>query len=672
MPCHLGQLNGLAQVGAMLVSGSKATSDWSATMAEQASQQGTAISHPLDPLLAEEINTAGALIKDRLPSGVVFGAIGLVEPDKDLIRGWHPAKPLPNREVRLSGYDPSERRSFDAHIDATAGTILTFDYLEAGQVPINYEDVVNANRIIKEDAGWLAAMAKRGVTDVSLVQIDPWPSGGFVHPDAPAGHRIMRGIAFLREDKTDNGYARPVQGLIAHVDLTDEKVAVLEDHGVTPFPPESGRYDAASQPALREAPKPLDITQPEGVSFEVDGYEVRWQNWHFRVSMHPIHGLVLHQLGYQDGDKLRPILYRASLSDMVVPYGDPDPMHSWKHVFDASEASIGALPNSLKLGCDCLGEIHYFDINVMNHKGESRCIEQAICMHEEDYGILWKHYDSERQTQEVRRSRRLVISAIHTVGNYEYGFFWYLYLDGTIQMEVKLTGIVGISAVEDGAERAEYAPLIAPNLASPVHQHLFNFRLDFDLDGGPMSVYEMNTEALPLDHPENPQGTAFAAIATKLADEQDARRNVNAASGRTWRIVNEQTHNRLGKPVSYKLMPGASPTLLAHPDSPVGKRAGFAQHNLWVTPYAADELSAAGDHTNLHPGGDGLPAWTAQNRNIEDADVVLWHTVGVTHVPRPEDWPVMPVEYCGFMLQPAGFFERNPALDLPGETSCAS
>ena len=636
-------------------------------MAEQALTAAASI-HPLEPLSASEINLAGRLIKERLPDGVVFGSIGLVEPPKADVKAWttNPAAGTPARILKTLGYDPKAQRSFAAFVDADAAALISLDYLDEGHVPINFTDVVAANQIIKADAEYQKAMQARGVTDMKLVQIDPWPSGGFVHPAAPEGHRIMRGISFLREDKTDNGYARPVQGLIAHVDLTDQKVIALEDHGVVPFPPESARYDAPSQPELREAPKPLEITQPEGVSFTVDGYAVSWQKWQFRVSMHPIHGLVLHELGYQDKGTTRPILYRASLSDMVVPYGDPDPMHAWKHVFDASEASIGAIPNSLKLGCDCLGEIHYFDINVMNPNGESRCIENAICMHEEDYGVLWKHYDSERQTQEVRRSRRLVISAIHTVGNYEYGFFWYLYLDGTIQMEVKLTGIVGISAIEQDQERPEFAPLIAPNLTSPVHQHLFNFRLDFDLDGGPMSVYEVNTEALPLDHPDNPHGTAFSATSTRFAREADAQRSVNAASARGWRVVNEQSTNRLGKPVAYKLMPGSTPTLLASPESPVGQRAGFARHNLWVTPYHPDELSAAGDHTNLHPGGEGLPKWTAQNRSIENTDVVLWHTTGVTHVPRPEDWPVMPVEYCGFMLQPVGFFERNPALDLPG------
>ena len=259
---------------------------------------------------------------------------------------------------------------------------------------------------------------------------------------------------------------------------------------------------------MRDNLRPIEITQPEGASFEVDGYAVQWQGFNFRISMHPTNGLVLHQLNYLDGGENRSILYRAALSDMVVPYGDPSPMHSWKHVFDAGETSIGTLANSLSLGCDCLGEIYYFDAHVVNWNGKARTIDKAICMHEEDYGVLWKHHDAETQTTEVRRSRRLVISAIHTVGNYEYGFFWYLYLDGTIQMEIKLTGIVGVSAVKDGEQRPEFAPLIAPNLTSPIHQHLFCFRLDFDLDGCRNSVYEVEAEPLPIGD-DNPQGTAF-------------------------------------------------------------------------------------------------------------------------------------------------------------------
>ena len=104
---------------------------------------------------------------------------------------------------------------------------------------------------------------------------------------------------------------------------------------------------------------------------------------------------------------------------------------------------------------------------------------------------------------------------------------------------------------------------------------------------------------------------------------------------------------------------------MADPDSSVGRRAGFATHNLWVTPFAPEERRAAGEYPNQHAGGAGLLEWTAQDRALVDTDVVLWHTFGVTHLPRPEDWPVMPVEYTGFSLVPFGFFDRNPALDVP-------
>lgn len=623
-------------------------------------------SHPLEPLSAQEIESATALTKAKVGARAAFCSAALVEPPKEALANFAAGAPV-SRKVRLLGYDHAPGQEpdggFDAVVDLSAGTVAV-ERIAAGQAPIGFADVVAAVRITKEDGGWQAAMRRRGIENFELVQIDPWPAGGYLHPSIPPGHRVHRAIAFVREDKTDNGYARPVHGLIAHVDLTAGKVAHLEDQGDWPMPPESGRYDADSQPKLRTPLKPLRITQPEGVGFSVEGNAIAWQNWEFRVTVHPVNGLVLHQLGYRDNGVLRPILHRAALSDMVVPYGDTDPMHRWKHVLDASEASIGQCLNSLSLGCDCVGEIHYLDHAVVKHDGGARLVERAICLHEEDYGILWKHHDAQSQTTEVRRSRRLVVSTFHTVGNYDYGFYWYLYLDGSIQMEVKLTGIVGVSAVRDGEERPAFAPLIAPNLASPIHQHLFCFRLDFDLDGTANSVYEIDTEPAPMGD-DNPDGTAFRANARLLDTEGAARRSVDASRARVWKVVNPNRRNRLGSPVAYKLLPGATPALMADAESQVAARAGFARHNLWVTRFDDAQLNAAGDHTNLHQGGDGLPAWSGADRAIEDTDIVLWHTVGVTHLPRPEDWPVMPVEYCGFSLHPVGFFDRNPALDLP-------
>jgi primary-amine oxidase len=286
-------------------------------------------------------------------------------------------------------------------------------------------------------------------------------------------------------------------------------------------------------------------------------------------------------------------------------------------------------------------------------------------MHEEDYGILWKHVDLWGGRGEVRRSRRLVVSFIATVGNYEYGFYWYFYLDGNVQLEVKLTGIVSPMAIERGAPAPEFANIIADGVAAPHHQHLFNARLDFDIDGSENEIYEIDAERVPPG-PDNPWRNAFRARATKLERELDAQREIDPSRSRTWRIVNPRVRNGLGQPTAYRLIPTmTTPTMMAHVDSPVGMRASFAHHNLWVTPYEPDERRAAGEYPNQHPGGDGLPRWTAANRNIADTDLVAWYTFGVTHFVRPEDWPVMPVEYCGFLLSPFGFFDRNPALDVP-------
>ena len=307
------------------------------------------VPHPLDPLSVEEINQAAALVKPRLNEHATFSSASLVEPPKAEVMAYRPGDPV-RRQLRFMGYDypdnPESDGGFDAVVDLTEQT-ADISRITRGQAPIGFADAGLAMKITKEDPGWQAAMRKRGVTDFDLVQVDPWPSGGFVHPEVPAGHRVHRAIAFVKEDKTDNAYARPVQGLIAHVDLTAQRVAYLEDHGVVPLPPEPGRFDAASQPKLRDTLKPIEITQPEGASFQVDGHAVSWEGWHFRIGNHPANGLVLHQLSFDDGDERRPILYRAALSDMVVPYGDTDPMHSWKHVFDAGETSLGMLANSL-------------------------------------------------------------------------------------------------------------------------------------------------------------------------------------------------------------------------------------------------------------------------------------------------------------------------------------
>ena len=624
--------------------------------------------HPLEQISAEEINNAVKLCRsfDGFDENALFVNISLVEPDKEFIRGYKQGDDCP-RNLKIRGIDSNEDGGFVAIVDLQTNQVKSLDRVSKNaQVTYSMTEVFMTQELTKADERYQEALKKRGITDMSMVQIDPWPAGGIVHESIEPGHRALKAISFLRENETDNAYAKPITGVISHVDLTLQKVTHIEDHGVVEMPKAHARYDADSQPKLREQPKKIDITQPDGPGFEVEGNLISWEGWQVRASVNPDEGPVLHQLSL-DG---RPILHRVALSDMVVPYGTADPMHSWKAVHDGTEYGFGTLVNSLTLGCDCLGEIHYMDANMLMFDGSVNTIESAICIHEEDYGIQWKHMDMNMLgANEVRRSRRLVISSIATIGNYDYGLFWYLYLDGTFQCEVKLTGIVGISAYDEKVHRKDQDFRISDELVAPIHQHLFCVRLDWDLEGGNNQLFESNVEALPISD-DNPHGMHLSAVATHLKTESEAKRNVSSSSSRVWKVINANKTSSFGLPVGYKLLPGNTPTLLAHPDSPPGKRASFAKHNLWATPFHQDEQAAGGEYSVMHSGEGGLDDITSSNRDISECDLVTWHTFGVTHTPRPEDWPVMPVEYCGFHLIPVGFFEKNPTINLP--PSCNS
>jgi primary-amine oxidase len=500
--------------------------------------------------------------------------------------------------------------------------------------------------------------------------IDPWAAGYDL--EDPRGRRLIRPLTFVRSREDDNGYARPVEGLIVLVDLDLMEVIDVRDHGVVPLPEKAGNYtpelafDEDNRPGftrLRDDVRPIEITQPEGPSFTVDGHAVSWQKWRLRVGYSPREGLVLHQVGYEDKGRLRPVVYRASLSEMYIPYADPAPTHRIKNVFDEGEYGVGLLLNPLQLGCDCLGEIHYFDAVANDQDGQPITIPNAICMHEEDYGVAWKHTDFRTEKMEVRRSRRLVVSCFATVGNYEYGFFWYLYTDGGIQFEVKLTGVISTGAVPPG-EEPRFGNLVAPGLYGPHHQHFFNVRLDMQVDGERNSVYEVDSVPLPPGA-DNPYGNAWVTQKTLLGRESEAQRLIDPFAARVWYVVNPSSVNELGQPAGYKLMPGDNVLPLQQEGSQAFSRAQFAYKHLWVTAYDPHEMFAAGDYPNQCENAGGLPEFVKSDRPLEDQDVVVWYSFGAHHVVRPEDWPVMPVSYIGFHLKPVGFFDGNPALDLP-------
>ena len=621
-------------------------------------QAQPATRHPLDPLSAEEIETASRIVRDeRKLENVRFITIALHEPLKEAVLG------SADREAFVVLLDLADGKTYEAVVSLAKQAVRSWRHVPGVQPSITFEEFFECERIVKADPAFHEAIRKRGVTDLDLVIVDPW-SAGYYGNESERGRRLLRALAWVRSSPDGNGYAHPIENVIAIVDLLAMKVERIEDHGVVPIPTTPGEFAADKVGPMRQDIKPLEIHQPEGTSFTVRGHEVRWQKWSFRVGFTAREGLVLHTIGYKDKGRVRSILHRASLAEMVVPYGDPSPTQWRKNAFDAGEYNIGALANSLELGCDCLGEIYYFDAAYADSSGTPVTLKHAICLHEEDFGILWKHQDFRNGKTEVRRSRRLVISFIATVGNYDYGFFWYFYQDGTIEFEVKLTGIVTTGVLPNG-EPYPYGQRLTPEgLYAPIHEHFFSMRLDFDIDGPVNSVYEVHTEAVPPG-PENPHGNAFRSLSTLLRSESEAQQMIDPLRGRYWKVVNPDVRNAVGEPVGYKLMPMTNVQSFAQPDASITSRAAFITKHLWVTPYQPDERYPAGDYPNQHPGGAGLPEWTRENRSIEATDVVVWYTLGSNHPVRLEDWPVMPVQYVGFTLQPFGFFDANPALDVP-------
>eukprot|EP01114_Cavostelium_apophysatum_P020418 TRINITY_DN6835_c0_g1_i1.p1 TRINITY_DN6835_c0_g1~~TRINITY_DN6835_c0_g1_i1.p1 ORF type:complete len:710 (+),score=164.64 TRINITY_DN6835_c0_g1_i1:213-2342(+) len=620
--------------------------------------------HPLDDLTEREMKKAATIIRAELnhPKRIGFCQIMLHEPPKKIVREFDTAKVKPSiyREAFCIVLDQSHEKTYEIYVALSPvghERVVSCVQIKGVQPPLLSNEYEICEDIVKNDPRVVAALKKRGITDVSKIMVDLW-IGFFADPK----HRLSNPLLFYRADENSNGYARPIDGLDIIVDLNRMKVLEVKELFDAPIPP----YDPMShwqtiQP-VNKAVKPISITQPEGVSFTIDGQKISWMNWSFRIGFNKREGLVLHTVTYNDKGKDRPVMYRASIAEMVVPYGDPRHPNYLKNAFDAGEDGLGIGVHSLELGCDCLGSIYYLDVALVDGNGTPYIVKNAICIHEEDAGVLWKHKEWRTNTVGVRRSHKLVVSFFTTIANYDYGFFWYFLQDGTIKFELKLTGIMSASAIKDGESPLGYGVMIAPNLYAPIHQHFMTARLDMQVDGINNFVEEINVKA-PEPHEHNPHKSAYYAYSTVFHTERQAQRAMVPA--RAWRVVNPKTTNRLGENCAWRLIPQHPVNPFASSDSAIMFKASHLRNSLWVTPFDAKERYPAGNYTIQKAIDDGLTKWTLANRNIYNTDVVLWHNFGLTHVARSEDWPVMPAEYCGFILKPDNFFDWNPSINIP-------
>lgn len=448
----------------------------------------------------------------------------------------------------------------------------------------------------------------------------------------------------------------------------------------------------------RSTTKPYHVSQPEGPSFSLDGNLLSWEKWTFRVGFNYREGLTLHDVRYAG----RSLFYRLSLSEMFVPYGDGRLPYNRKAAFDLGNDGAGVNANNLQLGCDCLGHIKYFDGWHTTSDGTPIKIPNAVCCHEVDDGILWKHTNFRTNNAVVTRSRILVLQTIITVSNYEYIFAFQLGQDASLHYEVRATGIVSTVPINIG-DKVPFGTTVAPGVMAPYHQHLFSLRIDPAIAGTKNSLVIEESHPMPLDDPtvHNPFGIGYTTTSQIVPAESG--HDLDHTTNRVFKIINEDVINPVTNgPVGYKLVPYYSQLLLAHPSSFHARRSEYGAHAVWVTRYHDDELFASGHHTMQSLGGQGIASWIASRRekqeqhqnqhqnelqngngpssnnpseptsgsetSVRNQDIVIWHTFGSTHNPRVEDWPVMPCEKMTVGLKPVNFFTANPAIDVAVST----
>ncbi len=599
--------------------------------------------HPLDPLSKDELAAAVVILQaehhltrtSRLP------LLMLQEPSKqDILAGR-----VPPRRAFAVVYERVSRQTFEGVVDLVTRRVASWQEIKGVQPPLMLEDFALAEQIVRADPGWRAAVRRRGITDLTRVQVDGW-GAGYSGVAGEELRRSVRSVSYYR-GMEKSAYFHPIEGLLAWVDLDAHKVERLVDTGALPL----AQPPVLEDPAYQADLTPLNIVQPDGASFRVDGHEVAWDRWRFRYSFDPREGLVLYSVGYMERGRVRPIVYRASLAEMVVPYGDPSPAWYFRNAFDISEYAFTARSIfPMTAGADVPRNASFLSASFADEEGKPYDVSRAAALYERDGGVLWRYADLHAGRPVTRRARDLVLSTFMSAPPYEYGFNWIFHQDGRLEMSVSLTGIMTTKTVLAADGHEEHGHRVAPDLEAVHHQHFFNFRLDMDIDGTANSIVEMNTRAAAEGD------KSIATVDTPLRRELDAKRQVNQASNRVWRIFNPAAKT------GYMLVPGENASPYASPTSWIRKRAGFLDAHLWVTPYEASERYPAGNYVYQSKGGEGLPQWTRQNRSIESQDLVLWYTLGVTHIPRPEEWPVMTVHEAGFQLVPSGFFKSNPAM----------
>eukprot|EP00744_Colponema_vietnamica_P013236 GILI01018552.1.p1 GENE.GILI01018552.1~~GILI01018552.1.p1 ORF type:complete len:733 (+),score=178.82 GILI01018552.1:188-2386(+) len=644
--------------------------------------------HPQNPLSPNEIDLTISLLNTEplfYPVGNRSRVhyLGLHEPTKDQVRQF-----IANPSLRFSresfvilraARTEGPPLTYEVVVDLSEKRLHEFRAVPNVQPSITKTEAETCAGKVLTDPHFLAAIEKRGL-ESKWVDID-YNSPGFYEDRNATGvdystTRLVR-FEFYYENETENYWAVQIAGLSVLAEL-DSCTFHVYDSGAVPLPPSPfSRIDAKGQPKLRPALNKIDFHQPQGPSFTLDGYKLKWAQWEAHVKLDQRVGVMLSNVRYLDStregkEEMREVMYQGYMSEMWVPYMEPTPEWYYKNYFDVGEYGIGLVSSQLSKGVNCPSNAVFLDAVLADVFGRKMAFPDAICIFERYTGdVTWRHTDDE--FAESRKEVELVIRHIPVVSNYDYNIDAIFKLDGTIRWRVGATGMDAMKAVTaaTATKAAElkqdaHGGIIAPHVLAPYHDHYFNFRLDLDVDGPSNSFVKekLVTKRLPEGHPRR---SVWTVEKETLRKEGDALLNINLEKPSVWKVVNEDKATAIGNVVGYQIAPEGNVMPLLDKDDLPQVRGAFTNYHLWVTPYSRRERYAAGIYPNEAVREDGLPHWTKQNRNIEKTDIVAWYTMGFHHVTRQEDFPILCTHWGSFSITPYNFFERNANLNLPDD-----
>ncbi|KAF8461011.1 copper amine oxidase [Kalaharituber pfeilii] len=643
--------------------------------------------HPFSPLNAREITLAGKILRSIYPPNIdlQFKAITLHEPAKEHMLAWmNGAKSVsrPPRMAYIPYYIRGSERFFEAIVNLEAKKVESNIRLSNevhGSADI--AEIAFVERLALEDESVKKEIEKLKLPEGTIVVCDPWIYGSDGDKDT---RRQFQCFFYARPANEPDSchYALPL-AISPVIDIHTKKVTRIDalPTGVDfttapetqPWKPQPTNEYLPEYQNLRTDLKPLQVVQPKGASFTVTsddasgtGKIMNWQKWRFRIGFNSREGMVLYDVTYDN----RSLFYRLSLSDMNIPYGDPRPPYHKKAAFDFGDVGAGLMANNLTLGCDCLGAIHYLSGYIADDRGLPFHKQNCICIHEQDAGIGWKHTNYRTGRAALVRNRELVVQSIITVSNYEYILAWIFNQAGEITYEVRATGILSTCPIDSDIAPEDvpaWGTVVHPGVLAQHHQHIFSLRVDPAVDGNENRLIYEEATPLPRDPKTNPHGTGYVTKETVITES--CGMNTDTEKNRRFMIQNATKKNPInGKPVSYKIVVPPFQKILADKESWHYRRAEFADQAIYVTKYRDGELYAAGKFTNQSRGGDGVRTYASRKENVVDTDIVVWVQFGLNHIPRIEDFPVMPVETLRVSLKPVNFFTKNPALDVPPST----